>query len=207
MWLMVCFQFLQSLVPGRQGRSFAQVTRQASVRVRAQRGAIATETAFLIPVLLVGIMMFMELARVLLVISIGSTAMDAAIQSLRRENQLNAENVSSLIVERMTDPRNSYGYLSADDLEIQVEHFDSLQALGASQDNSDGQSQPSNGGQSNEDRIALAQSRPVWSITVDVRKPYITPLPTFLTLEDNFRYRFKQVLGHLDDPQAQGEQP
>lgn len=165
-------------------------------------GAIATETAFLIPVVLVGIMMFMELARIMLTISIGSTAMDAAIQSLRREDRLDVDSVKTLVAERMADRRYSYGYLDPDDIRIEVEHFDSLEALGGGQSVDDRAASGSAQGE-DDDAIRTSQSRPVWSITVDVRKQYITPLPTFLTLEDAFRYRFKQVLGHLDETEGQ----
>ncbi|WP_204524250.1 TadE/TadG family type IV pilus assembly protein [Corticimicrobacter populi] len=165
-------------------------------------GAIATETAFLIPVVLVGIMMFMELARIMLTISIGSTAMDAAIQSLRREDRLDVDSVKTLVAERMADRRYSYGYLDPDDIRIEVEHFDSLEALGGGQSVDDRAASGSAQGE-DDDAIRASQSRPVWSITVDVRKQYITPLPTFLTLEDAFRYRFKQVLGHLDETEGQ----
>lgn len=165
-------------------------------------GAIATETAFLIPVVLVGIMMFMELARIMLTISIGSTAMDAAIQSLRREDRLDVASVKTLVAERMADRRYSYGYLDPDDIRIEVEHFDSLEALGGGQSVDDRAASGSVQGE-DDDAIRTSQSRPVWSITVDVRKQYITPLPTFLTLEDAFRYRFKQVLGHLDETEGQ----
>lgn len=165
-------------------------------------GAIATETAFLIPVVLVGIMMFMELARIMLTISIGSTAMDAAIQSLRREDRLDVASVKTLVAERMADRRYSYGYLDPDDIRIEVEHFDSLEALGGGQSVDDRATSGSAQGE-DDDAIRTSQSRPVWSITVDVRKQYITPLPTFLTLEDAFRYRFKQVLGHLDETEGQ----
>lgn len=161
----------------------------------SERGVIATETAFLIPVVLVGIMMFMELARVMLTVGIGSTAMDAAIQSLRSESTLTEASIESLVAARMTDRQYSYGYFEPGDIDVMVEHFDSLEDLGgvgsiAEKDKKDPDAA--------DDPIKASQSRPVWSVTVDVRKKYISPLPTFLTLEDAFRYRFKQVLGHLD---------
>lgn len=164
------------------------------------RGVIATETAFLIPVVLVGIMMFMELARIVLTVGIGNTALNGAVHSLRQETGLTPDTVKELVAERMVEQGFSYGYLLPGDVEVAVEHFDSLEALG-------GKESTAQTGEPQEDDIRPSLSRPVWIITVDVRKPYITPLPTFLTLENVFRYRFKQVLGYLeqDEQAAQGQ--
>lgn len=153
-----------------------------------KRGVIATETAFLVPLVLVGIMMFMELARVMVTITVGSTAMDAVVQSLRQEKSLTPDTVKQLIIDRMANKKFSYGYLSPKDIEVEVDHYPSLDSLGIA-----------NGAvQDGEELVPASKSRAVWSITVDIRKNYITPLPRLLTLEDMFRYRFKQVLGYLD---------
>lgn len=157
----------------------------------SNEAAIATETAFLMPVLLIGIMMFLELARVVLIISIGSTAMNASIQSLREEDTLDEQTVQRLVLERIVDDQYSYGYLSVNDVQVSVEKFDSLEKMGVAYGEASSEKK--------DDDTSTVKELPVWNITVDIKKDYLTPLPRLLTLDDTFRYRFRQVIGHLYD--------
>lgn len=157
----------------------------ARVRRRWQlgHGVIATEVAFLAPVVLVGVMMLFELVRVGLVIGAGNVALDKAVQSFRLDDlkASSATQMADNLKTRMVG--SSYGYLNDDDLTVSVLHFDNLSHLGgltiATEDEED----------------ASASNLPVWSVTVQIRKSFLTPLPEVLSLGDAFRYQYKHVFG------------
>ncbi|NIF21503.1 MULTISPECIES: hypothetical protein [Pantoea] len=150
---------------------------------RQNRGVVATELAFLAPVVLVGVMMLFELARIGLVIGIGSVALDNAVQSFRLDDLQNAD-VSQMgddLRARMVSA--SDGFLTADDLSVSVLHFSNLSEMGGvaiSDENQNGTD---------------LQTLPVWSVTVQVKKAFLSPLPEILSLGSTFRYQYKQVFG------------
>lgn len=149
---------------------------------RCEHGVIATELAFLAPVVLVGVMMLFELARIGLVIGIGSVALDNAVQSFRLDTleSESASNMADSLRSRMV--KAGYGYISADDLSVSVLHFDSLSELGGLTVSDDEQG---------ENR----QKLPVWSVTVQIKKEFLSPLPEVLSLGNTFRYQYKHVFG------------
>ncbi|ROR15479.1 TadE/TadG family type IV pilus assembly protein [Erwinia sp. JUb26] len=156
--------------------------RRLFAAARSERGVIATELAFLAPVVLVGVMMLFELARIGLVIGIGSVALDNAVQSFRLDT-LESESASDMadsLRSRMV--KAGYGYISADDLSVSVLHFDSLSELGGLTVSDDEQG---------ENR----QTLPVWSVTVQIKKEFLSPLPEVLSLGNTFRYQYKHVFG------------
>ncbi|RLM30613.1 hypothetical protein BHG07_09845 [Brenneria salicis ATCC 15712 = DSM 30166] len=146
-------------------------------------GVIAVEVAFLVPVVLVGVMMLFELARIGLVIAVGSAALDKAVQSFRLDdlNTDSAALMSTDLKERMISA--SYGYLQQQDLTVSVLQFDNLSQLGGLEIVSD------------EEEGAVSNTLPVWSVTVQIQKAFLTPLPEVLTLGDTFRYQYKHVFG------------
>lgn len=127
---------------------------------RGTRGAIAVEVAFLVPVVLVGVMMLFELARIGLVIAVGSAALDKAVQTFRLDdlNNSSASAMGTDLKERMIGA--SYGYLQEDDLTVSVLHFDSLSQLGGLEISSD------------EDDGAVSDTLPVWSVTVQIKRRF-----------------------------------
>ncbi|MER0046219.1 hypothetical protein ABRP56_07420 [Pectobacterium odoriferum] len=153
---------------------------------RSTRGVIATEVAFLVPVVLVGVMMLFELARIGLVIAAGSAALDKAVQAFRLDNLASdsAEQMGTRLKTRMVEA--GYGYLKEDDLTVSVLHFDNLSQLGGLTNGNGSQDNPNS-----EETTTL----PVWSVTVQIKKAFITPLPEVLTLGDTFRYQYKHVFG------------
>lgn len=159
---------------------------------RRQAGVVATETAFLIPVVLIGCMLFFELARMLVMIHMGSSALEATMASVRRETPelYSSAGMEVLIRQRMAGM--SHGYLHESDIFVQVQDFHPLLPQ-------PGQAArpplPSSAG-------GVNNAMPLRSINVDVRKQYATPLPRLLTLGQTFRYRYRQVLEHVDDGQA-----
>ncbi|MEC5319382.1 hypothetical protein VSX61_10580 [Brenneria populi subsp. brevivirga] len=150
---------------------------------RATRGAVAVEMAFLIPVVLVGVMMLVELARIGLLIAVGSAALDKAALALRLDasGAGNAEQIAARLKVQMIG--SAYGYLHEDDLTVSVLHFNNLRRLGGLE----ADSAANDGDASN--------ILPVWSVTVQIKKAFLTSLPTVLTLGDTFRYQYKHVFG------------
>ncbi|MGE0973141.1 hypothetical protein ACQFN5_28365 (plasmid) [Klebsiella sp. WOUb02] len=151
-------------------------------RWRASRGVVSTEVAFLVPVVLVGVMMLFELARVGLVIGVGNVALDKAVQSFRHDDlqTISASQMADSLKSRMVD--SAYGYLKSDDLTVSVLHFDNLSLLAgltiAAEEDS-----------------ATMNTLPVWSVTVQIKKTFLTPLPEVLSLGETFRYQYKHVFG------------
>lgn len=151
---------------------------------RSTRAVAATEVAFLVPVVLVGVMMLFELARIGLVIAIGSAALDNAVQSFRLDDLAadSEETMATSLKERMVEA--SYGYLQEDDLTVGVLHFDSLNQLGGLTEDDD-----------EEQDDDTSNTLPVWSVTVQLRKAFLTPLPEVLKLGNTFGYQYKHVFG------------
>lgn len=149
---------------------------------RDARGVIATEVAFLVPVVLVGVMMLFELARIGLLIAIGSVALDKAVQSFRLDDLggQSPDRMAQDLRDRMVEV--GFGYLKADDLTVNVLHFDNLSQLGGLTLSEDEQTQN-------------ARSLPVWSVTVQLRQSFLTPLPEVLSLGGTFRYQYKHIYG------------
>ncbi|GAB4063406.1 hypothetical protein [Uliginosibacterium sediminicola] len=153
----------------------------------AQRGVLAVEAAFVLPVVIAGAMMFMELASIGLTIDIGNTALERALQEFRPAGAagVDMDDMEDRIRQQMAAA--SHGYLTAGNIvEVSVERFSSLDAMGK-------------GGDSAADTSSSTQQQvPVWRVTVDIRKDFITPIPRLMALENtNFRYRYQQLLGYL----------
>ncbi|THF67576.1 hypothetical protein E6C76_02385 [Pseudothauera nasutitermitis] len=160
-----------------------------TLRARLQRGALAVEAAFVLPVVITGTMMFMELANIGLTIDMGGTALERALQQFRQDDSgtLDTAAMEPLVRQRMAAA--SHGYLSEDNIaSVNVESFNSLDAMGGG--TTDEEEDDDEGGST--DRV------PIWRVTVDIRKDFITPLPRLLVTESSvFRYRYQQLLGYL----------
>ncbi|ENO85316.1 hypothetical protein [Thauera linaloolentis] len=158
-----------------------------------QRGAIAVEAAYILPVLITAAMMFMELANIGLTINMGATALERAVQQFRRDDSvaLDPDAMKALLPQRMATA--SHGYLGEDDIAaVTVESFTSLDAMGG-------------GSAAQDDDHTHGDDIPAWRITVDIRKNFITPLPRLLSIDSSaFRYRYQEVLAYLPpEDQAQ----
>lgn len=155
---------------------------------RRQRGALAVEAAFVLPVVLTGAMMVFELAYIGLTIDMGNTAMERALQQFRADPAavLEAGAMQGLLRQRMAAA--SHGYLTEANIAVvNIENFASLDAMGG------GSQEPSTGSAS-----ANVNNVPIWRVTVDIRKDFITPLPRLLAIDSGaFRYRYQQMLGYL----------
>ncbi|MBX8528798.1 hypothetical protein K5D32_03970 [Pseudomonas cichorii] len=151
-----------------------------------QRGVTAVETALIMPVILIGLMMFFELARIALVVIIGNLALDSALGGLRREkvDLMATEQLQPLITERIL--LASYGYLKANEIQVDATSYSALQVMGADDASTDEPSTELPDG-----------SQPVIVVKVALQQAYITALPKLLALPDRFTYEYRQVLGNL----------
>jgi hypothetical protein len=153
---------------------------------KRQSGTLAVEAAFVLPVIITGAMMVMELAYVGFTVDIGSTALEHAVQQFRADasSSLEAGRAEPLIRERMVAA--SHGYLNDGNIaSVNVESFASLDEMGGGTP----VTQKSN---------SNVRAVPILRITVDIRKDFITPLPQLLSISNGaFRYRYQQLLGYL----------
>ncbi len=91
---------------------------------RSQRGSVAVESAFLLPVILTTAMMVFEIARYALIIVIGGLALDTALNGLRQRSDLVLSrdgDVGAIIKAGMLVA--AYGYLDADGLSVQTRTY------------------------------------------------------------------------------------
>lgn len=156
--------------------------------VRRQRGTLAVEAAFVLPVVIAGAMMFMELASIGLTIDIGNTALERTLQEFRPAGAAGIESDGMEARIRQQMAAASHGYLAESNIvEVSVERFSSLDAMGKGSNSEADTAQSSS-----------QQQVPVWRITVDIRKDFITPIPRLLVMDNaTFRYRYQQLLGYL----------
>ncbi|MCK9812671.1 hypothetical protein M1B35_00540 [Pseudomonas sp. MAFF 302046] len=162
---------------------------------RDQQAVTATETAFILPVLLFAVMILFELARIAMMIGIGSLALEHAVQDFRREKsfyQKSPDLLQADIETRMLE--YSYGFLTEDNLEIDVLPFDNLHLFG--QDRKE--ATPAE----KEQQAQSFKSPPILSVTVDLTQTFITPLPALFGLGNGFQYQYRHLLGNLpsEDP-------
>ena len=158
-----------------------------------QRGATAVETALIMPVLLLGLLMLFELARIALLVGTGSVALESALQSFRKESYFYDQDVSALrdeIKNQMVI--SSYGFLNGDNLKIDVMKFDSLHQFGGGPD-----LERETAADSDEAYQRDASMPPVLSVTVDLSEAFMTPLPGLFGLGNNFKYQYRHLLGNL----------
>ncbi|VXD00642.1 conserved hypothetical protein [Pseudomonas sp. 8Z] len=161
--------------------------------LREQAGVTAVETALILPVLLFGVMMLFELARISLMIGVGNLALERALQDFRQERDFyeqTPEVLQAAIEQRLID--SSYGFLTENNFEVDVLAFDNLRRLG--------------GAEADEENDSDDRSPPVLSVTVDLTQTFMTPLPALFGLGDAFQYQYRQLLGNLTSESDDEEQ-
>ena len=150
-----------------------------------RRGMVSVEAAFAFPALIAAAMMIMELANIALTIDMGETALQRSVQEFRLKASM--DEIEEKDVRRsMTGA--SQGYVKWDDIvDVSIERFDSLDAMGGGAD----EDEESPEGDAGVDVPAL-------KITVDIRAAYITSVARLLDGNENgFRYRYEEVLSYL----------
>lgn len=160
---------------------------------RRERGTLAVEAAYVLPVVIAAAMMFMELANIGLTINVGASAFERAVQQFRQDGVSalqTGRDMQALLRQRMA--RAAHRYLDESDIAtIDIEPYATLDALGGGH------------AAAEENGIGANSGVPAWRISVDIRKDFITPLPRLLGMDSNaFRYRFQQTLAYLPATEA-----
>lgn len=163
---------------------------------RRQRGGLSVEAAYVLPVIIVAGMMFMELANIGLTINLGASALERAVQQFRQDGvteMIDGGDLSARLRRRMAAA--SHGYLDEDNIvDVDVESFATLDAMGGGKAGSEDGA----GDESEDNKIGADTGVPAWRITVGIRKDFITPLPRLLGVDSSaFRYQYQQVLSYL----------
>ncbi|MCI8211810.1 hypothetical protein AUC61_19950 [Pseudomonas sp. S25] len=150
--------------------------------LRDQSGVTAVETALILPVLLFGIMMLFELARIALMIGVGSLSLERAVQDFRTDTRYYAQaDLQGDITRRMID--SSYGFLTEENFTVDVLAFDNLRQFG--------------GAKPDPEEDSVDNSPPILSISVDMSQEFMTPLPALFGLGNAFQYQYRHLLGNL----------
>lgn len=171
-------------------------------RLRRREDAVtAVETAFVLPVLLFGLMMLFELAHIALVIGAGNLALEHAVQRFRE--QPNFYNLSAAAMEQQITRRmdeRSFGLFKPSELKVDVLPFDSLKRFGESQyGNSESAEQALEGqdpaaADAAEDPVTAP---PILSVTVDLKQSFMTAMPALFGLGEGYQYQYRHLLGNL----------
>ncbi|WP_122665075.1 TadE/TadG family type IV pilus assembly protein [Pseudomonas viridiflava] len=150
---------------------------------RDQSGVTAVETALILPVLLFGVMMLFELARIALMIGVGSLSLERAVQDFRTDTRYYSQaDLQSDIAQRMID--SSYGFLTEENFTVDVLAFDNLRQFGGAKPDP-------------EEEDSTDNSPPILSISVDMSQEFMTPLPALFGLGNAFQYQYRHLLGNL----------
>lgn len=162
-----------------------------------QQGVAAVETVLVMPVLLAGLMMLFETARLALVLIIGNLALESALDALRLDSDMlfsDTGTVAEKTKERMVSA--SYGYLTADQLEVRAVSYPSLAAFGNGL--ASGENEASEDGE--EDDSNAAKGYPILTVEVDLTQQWVTALPSLLGFEASFSHTYRHILGNLYRP-------
>lgn len=160
--------------------------------IKKNNASTAVETALIMPVLLFGVFMLFELARLVLLVAVGNIALEHALQDFRSDSSFSSEQVDEIqtqIADGLVS--HSFGFISGDEFSVEVLAFDNLYQFG--------------GGTAEEDekQNITDNSPPIISVTVNLREDFITPLPALLGLEDSFQYQYRQLLGNILNDSAE----
>ncbi|NIF29782.1 pilus assembly protein [Pantoea sp. Tr-811] len=165
---------------------------------RQQEGVTAVETAFILPVLLFGLMMLFELAHMAMVIAAGNLALEHAVQRFRTTPdyyRLSPEAMESQVAQRMVE--RSFNLFDAGELKVDVLPFENLRSFGESRY---GPSQDDSTDQEEQQTTDTALSPPILSVTVDLKQNYMTTFPALFGLGDGYQYQYRHLLGNLPSP-------
>ncbi|MFK0093493.1 TadE/TadG family type IV pilus assembly protein [Pseudomonas sp. NPDC090592] len=170
---------------------------------RRQDGVTAVETAFILPVLLFGLMMLFELAHMAMVIAAGNLALEHAMQRFRATPdyyQLSPAALEAQVVQRMTE--RSFNLFEPSELKVDVLPFESLRTFGVSRYGPSEDDDATDDSAASQEKQAadLVSSPPILSVTVDLKQSYMTTFPALFGLGDGYQYQYRHLLGNLPNP-------
>jgi len=141
----------------------------------------------LAPVLPAGVMMLFEIARMALVVIVGTLAFESALQSLRVDPSIDLVKddgtVAGEVRERMLDA--SYGYLQSAEIAVRVNSYADLATFGAALS------------ESGDEETDGRRGYPVLAVEVTLNQEWISALPALIGIGDAFTHVYRQLLGNL----------
>lgn len=149
--------------------------------LKKDRAVVSIEVALILPVILFITMMFFELARIALIISIVGVSLERTTQEFRYNQDFIAigeEGIKQTVSDRVVE--NSYGLIYSSNIKVDLQSFSDLNDF-ASVDM----------------EIGSYRSLPILNFSVLLNDKFITPLPSFFGLGDSFQHEYRQVLGDL----------
>ncbi|KZN12255.1 TadE/TadG family type IV pilus assembly protein [Marinomonas sp. TW1] len=149
--------------------------------IKSRNAVVSIEVALIFPVILFILMMFFELARIALVITLVDVSIEKSVQNFRADasfNTLSEDEIKQIVSDDII--KNSYGVILPDNIYIELQQFSNLNEfaeLRASDNN--------------------YYSLPILNFSVYLNEEFITPLPNFFGLGDSFQHEYRYVLGDL----------
>ena len=157
--------------------------------LKNQQGIVSIEVALIFPVLLFILIMFFELARIALVISVVNLSIERAMQDFRTEDNfytLSETELESSIRERII--AQSFALVSDAELSIELRAFENLgDFIGENEaDETDDASEQQH-----------FTDTPILDLNVVLTQDFMTPLPALFSLGHSYQHECQQLLGDL----------
>ncbi|MBJ7536138.1 pilus assembly protein [Marinomonas transparens] len=149
--------------------------------LKKKNAVVSIEVALSFPVLLFIIMMFFELARIALIVTVVDFSLEKSMQEFRSDMQYYAKGngqMTRLLTERVI--ANSFDMLSSEKLDVDLQSFDNLDAFSGEKNDSE-----------------RYYKHPILSFNVLLKEDFITPLPSIFGLGESFQHEYKYILGDL----------
>ncbi|WCN11208.1 TadE/TadG family type IV pilus assembly protein [Marinomonas mediterranea] len=149
--------------------------------LRNKDAVVSIEVALIFPVILFILMMFFELARIALVISLVDVSIEQSVQSFREDalfNTLTEEEIKTTTSENII--AHSFNMIHEDSIQIELQRFSNLNEFADVKESEN-----------------TYYSLPILNFSVYLNENFITPLPQFFGLGDSFQHEYRHVLGDL----------
>ncbi|WP_219701619.1 TadE/TadG family type IV pilus assembly protein [Marinomonas lutimaris] len=149
--------------------------------IRKEKAVVSIEVALIFPVILFIAMMFFELARIALIISVVGVSLERTTQEFRYNKDfisIGEEGIKQTVSDKVVE--NSYGLIYENNIKVDLQSFSDLNDF-ASVDIESGS----------------YRSLPILNFSVLLNDNFITPLPGFFGLGNSFQHEYRQVLGDL----------
>lgn len=149
--------------------------------IKRKNAVVSIEVALSFPVLLFIIMMFFELARIALIVSITSFSLEKAMQNFRSDigfYSIGEERIKESVTENIV--LYSFDFLGDENIEVELQAFSNLNEFAGEQE---------------EDKDS--KKIPILNFTIFLKERFMTPLPSMFGLGDSFQHEYRYILGDL----------
>ncbi len=149
--------------------------------LRSKSAVVSIEVALIFPVILFILMMFFELARIALIITLVDVSIERSVQSFREDSLFNT--LSEAEIKKVTSDNiieGSFNIIHPDNIQIELQRFSNLNEFSGVKESEN-----------------TYYSLPILNFSVYLNETFITPLPSFFGLGDSFQHEYRHVLGDL----------